>query len=167
MGAHHYDIAQWALGMDHSDPVEIIPPEDPMDTEGVRFVYANGVEVIHGGRSGCFFTGTKGTLYLDRSALESNPPELITEPLKADEVHLFHSPGHHRNWIDCIRSRQQPLCNVEIGCRSVALVQLGNLAYRHHRKLKWDPQHWQFVNDKEANTWLDRDRREAWPLPKA
>lgn len=167
MGAHHYDIAQWALDMDHSGPVEIVPPEDPKAETGVKFIYANGVEITHGGPSGCFFTGTKGTLHLDRGVLKSDPEELIKEPLADNEVHLFKSPGHHRNWIDCIRSREKPICDVEIGARSVALVQLGNLAYWNHRTLKWDPERWQFVNDREANRWLDHERRKEWPLPKA
>ena len=167
MGAHHYDIAQWALDMDRSGPVEIIPPDDPKAQQGMRFLYANGVEIIHGGPSGCTFTGTKGTLTIDRGVLKSDPPELIQEPLGAGEIHLFHSPGHHRNWLDCIRSREQPICDVETGCRSVALVQLGNLAYWNHRKLKWDPRKWQFADDREANRRLDRDRREPWQLPRA
>lgn len=167
MGAHHYDIAQWALDMDHSGPVEIIPPDDPKAEQGVKFIYANGVELTHGGPSGCVFTGTKGTLHIDRGVLTSDPPDLVKEPLSASEVHLFQSPGHHRNWVDCIRSRKPPICDVETGCRSVALVQLGNLAYWNHRRLKWDPQRWQFVDDKEANGWLDRERRDPWQLPKA
>ena len=167
MGAHHYDIAQWALDMDHSGPVEIIPPSDPDANQGVKFLYANGIEMTHGGPSGCVFTGTKGTLHIDRGVLTSDPPDLIKEPLGQNEVHLFQSPGHHRNWLDCIRSRQKPLCDVEIGARSVAIIQLGNLAYWHHRKLKWDPKRWEFVGDKEANGWLDRERRDPWQLPKA
>jgi predicted dehydrogenase len=167
MGAHHYDIAQWALDMDHSGPIEIIPPEDPKAQQGVRFVYASGVEVTHGGPSGCTFTGTKGTLTIDRGVLKSEPPELIAEPLRAEEVHLFQSPGHHRNWLDCIRSRQKPICDVETGCRSVALVQLGNLAYWNHRPLRWNPQKWQFIGEREAGKLLDRERRDPWRLPSA
>jgi predicted dehydrogenase len=166
MGAHHYDIAQWALDMDHSGPVEIIPPADPKSGIGVRFVYANGVELTHGGPSGCLFTGTKGTLHIDRGVLVSDPVDLIKEPLRPDEVHLFQSPGHHRNWSECIRSRQRPLCDVEIGARSVALVQLGNLAYWHGKTLKWDSVQWKLTGDKEANGWMDRERSAAWPLPR-
>ena len=69
MGAHHFDIAQWALGMDESGPREVIPPEDPKANTGVKFVYANGVEMFHGGPSGCTFEGTAGKLYIDRGKL--------------------------------------------------------------------------------------------------
>ena len=167
MGAHHYDIAQWALGMDRSGPVKIIPPANPESGMGVKFIYKNGVEMTHGGPSGCFFTGTKGTLHIDRGVLVSDPVDLIAEPIKDSEVHLFRSPGHHRNWIDCIRSRKDPICDVETGCRSVAIVQLGNLAYWHGKELHWDPIKWHFVGDKEANSWMDRERSPEFPLPHA
>lgn len=166
MGAHHYDIVQWALDMDESGPVEIIPPDDPKAGQGVRFLYPNGIEMTHGGPSGCTFVGTRGTLRIDRGVLETDPPELLKEPAGAQDVKLFQSPGHHRNWIDCIRSRQRPVADVEAGARTVAITQLGNLAYWHHRRLKWDPKRWQFVGDKAANKWLDYERREPWQLPK-
>lgn len=164
MGAHHYDIAQWALGMDESGPVEIIPPDDPSTGTGVRYLYENGVEMIHGGPSGCTFTGTEGTLRIDRGHLSADPADAINEPLADDEVHLYESVDHHRNWIDCIRERKRPVADVEIGARSVAVVHLGNLAYWHGRKLKWDPKNWRF-DDVEANQWLDRERRDPWQLP--
>ncbi len=75
------------------------------------------------------------------------------------------SRGHHRNWLDCIRSRNRPLADVEIGARSVAITILGNLAYWNGRHLRWDPAKWEFVDDPEANRWLDRERRDLWQLP--
>jgi predicted dehydrogenase len=93
MGAHHYDIAQWALGMDESGPVEVIPPADPSDRRGVKYIYANGVEMSHGGPDGCFFTGTKGTLHITRGRLKGDPEAIVKEPLGKDEVHLPESPG--------------------------------------------------------------------------
>jgi len=165
MGAHHYDIAQWALGMDQSGPVEIIPPQDPKATSGVKYVYANGVEMFHGGPGGCTFEGTSGKLYIERGKLTSEPESIVKEPLGPNDVHLEKSPGHHRNWVDCIRSRKRPLADVEIGARTAAICHLGNLAYWYHRKLKWDPENWRFVGDDEANTWLDRPRRDPWQLP--
>ena len=167
MGAHHYDIAQWALDMDRSGPVEIIPPEDPKATRGVRYVYANGVEMIHGGPGGCVFEGTEGKLHINRGHLSSEPESIIEEPLADDEVHLYKSPGHHRDWLNAIRSRERPVADVEIGARSVTVCHLGNLAYWNHRKLKWDPEAWRFVDDDEADGWLDRPRRNPWQLPTA
>ncbi len=165
MGAHHYDIAQWALGMDDSGPVDIIPPDDPKATSGVKYIYASGIEMTHGGPGGCVFVGTNGKLRIDRGHLSSQPKSIVDEPLRDDEVHLYESPGHHRDWINCIRSRKRPVADVEIGARSVTVVHLGNLAYWHGRRLRWDPKNWQFIGDEAANKWLDRERRDPWQLP--
>jgi predicted dehydrogenase len=172
-GAHHFDIAQWGLGMDDSGPVEIIPPEDPKKQIGLRYVYANGIEVIHGDEyekgkkvNGVAFIGSEGKIFVNRGYLASDPGEIIKVPLGEKDVHLFKSPGHQRDWLDCLRSRKRPLCDVEIGARSVTVCHLGNLAYWNHKKLRWDPSRWQFVNDTEADKWLDRERREPWQLPK-
>jgi hypothetical protein len=133
---------------------------------GAKLVYANGVEMFHGGKSGCTFEGTDGTLYIDRGALSSTPESIVKEPLGEKEVHLFKSPGHHRDWIDCIRSRKRPVADVEIGARSATVCHLLNLAYWNRRKLRWDPAKWRFVDDAEADQWLDRPRRDPWQLPK-
>jgi predicted dehydrogenase len=166
MGAHFYDIVQWALGMDLSGPVEIIPPSDHNAQQGVKFIYSNGVEMTHGGPGGCVFTGTRGTLHIDRGILTSDPTEAARGKLGAREVHLFESPGHHRNWIDCIRSRQKPVADVEVGARSVAITQLGNLAYWKDQRLRWDPKTWKLVGSNQMSDWLDRERRDPWRLPK-
>ena len=163
MGAHHYDIAQWALGMDDSGPVEIIPPEDPEARTGVRYRYENGVMMTHGGPGGCTFVGTEGTLRIDRGHLSSTPESVVQEPLGENDVKLYKSPGHHRDWVNCIRTRNRPVADVEIGARTVTIIHLGNLAYWHHRKLRWDPKKWEFTGDADAR---DRDRREPWLLPK-
>ena len=164
MGAHHYDIAQWALGMDESGPVKIIPPEDPSSGRGVRYIYDNGIEMLHGGPGGCTFTGTEGKLRIDRGHLSADPADAIKEPLARDEVHLYRSDDHHRNWIDCVRTRKRPVADVEVGARSVAIAHLGNLAYWHGETLNWDPEKWVFDN-KKANAWLDCKRRGPWQLP--
>jgi predicted dehydrogenase len=165
-GAHHFDIAQWGLGMDNSGPVTIIPPQDPKAVTGLRYLYANGVEVIHqGGNRGVHFIGSAGTITVDRGYISSKPEGIVKEPLGAKDVHLYKSPGHQRDWLACVKSRKRPICDVEIGARSVTVCHLGNLAYWNHRTLHWDPKEWQFVNDAEATKWLDRERREPWQLP--
>jgi predicted dehydrogenase len=165
MGAHHYDIAQWCLGMDDSGPMEIMPAVAPNAHHGVVYRYSTGVVMVHGGPSGCTFTGTEGTLRIDRDHLSSDPPSIVKEPLGGKDVHLATSPGHHRNWIDCIRSRKRPLADVQIGARSVAICILGNLAYWNNRRFRWDPAKWEFVDEPDPNRWLDRERRDPWALP--
>jgi len=173
-GAHHFDIAQWGLGMDQSGPVEIIGPENPSATSGVRFLYANGVEMVHGGRSGVTFIGTDGELFVNRGALESKPEDIIKQPIGENEIHLYKSPsgGHFRDWVNCMLSRQQPNCPIEIGARTVAVCHLGNIMYLHREELggnalKWDPAKWEFVGNDEANRWQDYPypRREGFELP--
>ena len=94
-----------------------------------------------------------------------HPGSRLKEPLDEKSVRLYRSPGHQRDWLNCIRSRKKPICDVEIGARSVTVCHLGNLAYWNHRKLRWDPAAWKFVNDAEADKWLDRERRDPWLLP--
>lgn len=162
-GAHHFDIAQWALGMDQSGPVEIIPPDDPKAARGVRYRYANGVEMIHKDGNGITFLGTEGKIFVTRGKFEA-APESIAAPLDENALRLYKSDDHLRDWIKCIRTRQRPVCDVEIGARSVTVCHLGNLAYWNHRRLQWDPKNWRFIGDREANTWLDRERRRPWTL---
>src|SRR3954468_1195367 len=88
-GAHHFDIAQWGLGMDESGPVEIIPPKDPKAQKGLRYVYANGVEVLHATSGGVLFIGSDGEILVNRGKLQSKPEEIIKEPLGEKDVHLY------------------------------------------------------------------------------
>lgn len=163
-GAHHFDIAQWGLGMDDSGPVEIIPPEDPKATRGVRYLYANGVEMIHGDSGGVLFIGTEGKILVNRGKFEATPAALGEEPLGDNAIRLYKSYSHTKDFLDCMRSRKKPICDVEIGCRSATVCHLGNLAYWNHRRLRWDPVKEQFIGDKQANEWLDRPKRAPWKV---
>jgi predicted dehydrogenase len=176
-GAHHFDIAQWGLGMDKSGPVEIIPPENPKSGSGVKFVYANGVEVIHGGPGGVTFVGTDGEIFVNRGKLTSKPADVIKTPIADDETHLYKAPGgshggHRQDWVNCVLSRKQPNCPIETGARTVAVCHLGNIAYLHGdelagQSLKWDPKAWKFVGNDAANAWRDYPyaRRSGYELP--
>ena len=163
MGAHHFDIAQWALGMDNSGPVKIEPPEEKAKT-GLKYTYANGTVMYHGGPSGCTFEGTKGTLYVDRNKLECDKANILEATIGPDEFHVDPSDNHHRNWIDAIRSRKMPICDVEIGHRSASVCELGQIGYDLGRALQWDPAKERFVNDDEANKLLTRPQRTPWIL---
>ncbi len=167
IGAHHFDIAQWGLGMDHTGPVEINPP-DGKDYKLLTYKYANGVILHHTGghpEAGIEFVGTKGVLRVNRGDyLVTEPAELIEEPLGANDVHLYNISDHHDNWIDCIRTRRKPICDVEVGHRSATVCHLGNMAYWLKRPLKWDPEKEEFVNDDEANRLLQRPMRAPWRL---
>jgi len=166
-GHHHFDIAQWALDADHSGPVEIIPP-DGKDVDRLTYIYANGVKVYHGGGGGggVVFFGTEGRIAVDRGHLQTEPASVMEKPIGPNEVHLYDSTqqGHKGNWVHCIRTREKPICDVEIGCRSVTVCHLGNIAYLLKRPLKWDPAKEEFVGDPEANRHLGRSKREPWAV---
>ena len=162
MGAHHFDIAQWALDMDGSGPVTIDPPAE--GNTGLRFVYANGVEMFHGGPSGSTFEGSEGTNYVDRDKLQSTPGKILEEPLGEKDFRVYPSSDHARNWLDCLRSRKDPICTAEIGASSAAVCHLGQIGYELRRKLQWDPAKRQFTNDDAANQRLDFPLREPWKL---
>ena len=94
-------------------------------------------------------------------------PELLTDPLPKGAVKLYESSSHQGDWLNCIRSRKLPICDVEIGARSVTVCHLGNIAYWTRKTIKWDPKAWQFVDPaSEVAKWFDRDRRDPWQLPK-
>lgn len=157
MGAHHFDIAQWAMGMDASGPVSVEPPAAG-DT-GLKFTYANGVEMFHGGPSGCTFEGTKGTMRVDRNKLESDPAEILATPLAGGGAW---PKDHLRNWLDCIKTREEPICSAETGHRTATVCHLANIGYKLRRKLTWDPAKEEFPGDAEANALTTRKPREGW-----
>ena len=161
MGAHHFDIAQWAMGMDGSGPTLITPPAGEALT-GLKFTYANGVELFHGGKSGCTFEGTDGTLYVDRGVMESSRPEILSAPLSATDQRVYPSNQHMRNWLDCVRERRQAICPVEVGHRTASICHLANIGYQLRRPLHWDPVKEQFRKDPEANRLVSRKPRAPW-----
>lgn len=164
-GAHNFDILQWALDMDESGPIRVLPPADQNADYGCRLIYASGVEVIHGGPAGITFTGNDGVLHVWRDRLAGIPESIISKPLPENAPRLPRHKSHLDNWFDCIRSRQRPICDVEVGARSNACAHLCNLAYWHRENLNWDPKAWEFVGNSEANRWLERDRRAGYDLP--
>ena len=106
--------------------------------------------------------GAGGWIFVTRGKLEASNPALLTEPLSAAAPRLYASDNHMGNFFDCIRSRQQPICDAEIGHRSVSVCHLGVISIRLGRKLHWDPEREQFDKDPEANRWLAREQRKPW-----
>ncbi len=161
MGAHHFDIAQWALGMDESGPVKILPPEK--GNHGLKLVYANGTEMVHGGSIDCEFIGEKGTVRVWRSKIESDAPEILKTPIGEKEWKAYPSSDHKRNWVECIRTRKQPICVAETGHRSATVCHLTNIGYQLRKPLAWDPAKEQF-DDAEANNLVSREPRAKWKV---
>ena len=167
-GAHHFDIIQNALGMNESGPVQFLP----IGFEGTKYqthVYANGVRVERyddpGSKAMIEFQGTKGTVWVSRDDfLESDPPELTTRALRGDEIHLYASDDHHTDFFNCVRTRQRPIADVEIGHRSASVCHLNVIAAQLGRAIKWDPKKEEIVGDPVASRLLDRPRRAGYAL---
>jgi predicted dehydrogenase len=183
-GAHHLDITQWALGMDDSGPIEVTghgqyPEEGLYNTAaGVHFecLYENGVKVTcatggSGGEdadtginSGITFIGTEGKIFVNRGRIRTEPEPLLKQKTRPEEVNLYKSREHHRNFIDCVKTRQAPICEVGIGHRSATVCHLGNIAMLLGRKLRWDPKAERFIGDDDAQRLVSRAMRAPWRL---
>jgi predicted dehydrogenase len=171
MGAHHFDIAQWALETDRSGPIEVVPPTKPGSGRGLRFVYDGGVTMIHDEfegdvRADCVFEGPDGKILVSRSGISSRPASVLAEPLGKDARHVMASSDHHRNWLDAVRAGKpdRAICPAEIGHRSASICHLGNLGYRLGRKLKWGPAAEKFAGDEEAQRHTTREPRPKWKV---
>jgi len=160
-GAHHFDIIQWALDMDESGPVEFLPAE-PAKMLPLRYRYANGVEVRHVGWSGPRFIGTRGEVHVDRGNLTTKPEGLANVKIAPTEVRLRRVRSHRDDFLECIRTRSRPICDVETGCRSVTVCHAVNICKWLGRPLRWDPANEVFVGDEEANRMRTRAKREPW-----
>ena len=185
-GAHGLDQVQWALGMDETGPVEIWTEGDKFDpplytkpesrgrgdkvckTPSVFYRYASGIVLKLGDEGpggGAVFLGEKGKITIDRGKLKSDPVEIAEEPIRDSDVRLYKSDNHMQNWFDCMKSREKPVADVEIGHRSTTICHLANIARWLGRKAAWDPAKEIFPGDDEANAYLDRTRRKPYELP--
>jgi len=186
-GAHHNDIAFWATGAKGPASVEgkvLIQPipggYTAFSEYEVLFTYANGVkhflkttkdDSIYGGvinengqRNGIKFIGTDGWIWVRRGFIEASNDDLITTPLPANAQRLPVSSDHMGNFIECARSRRDPICDVETGHRSATECHLANIALRLGRKLDWDAEREQFTGEgaAEANRMLVREMRKPY-----
>jgi predicted dehydrogenase len=163
-GAHHFDIAQWGLGMDESGPAEIYP-EGGKDFKMLTYRYSNGVTVSRDdtmqSRS-IEFRGTDGEVEVSRDFIRTRPQSLLRRRIGPGGIHLYESQNHYANWLECIGNRQKTICDAEIGCRSATVCHLGIIAHRLRRPLKWDPAAERFINDPEADRLLSRPMRSPW-----
>lgn len=191
-GAHHNDIAQWANGTERSGPITVqgevlaSPIAGGYETPPlyqVEYTYANGVsltcktvahESFYGQptrelkpgdeRNGVRFEGQDGWIFVTRGHIEASNPELLSAELPADAERLYVSNDHMGNFFECVRTREAPICEAEIGHRSVSVCHLGSIALRTGRKLLWNPERERFVDDADADRYLAREMRAPWRL---
>jgi hypothetical protein len=135
------------------------------DVKNITYKYANGVEInARMGGSDIKFEGTQGWIAVSREYINASNPKILTCKIPENGIHLYESTNHARNFLDCIKTRKDPICNAEIGHRSTTVCHLGNIAMLLGRKLKWDPQKECFTNDDEANRMIDRTMRSPWRI---
>jgi hypothetical protein len=91
--------------------------------------------------------------------LETTPADLKDRLLVPGDIHLYESYNHEGNWLECIRTRKQPICPAEIGHRTATICHLNGIAERLGRPIKWDPVKEEIIGDPEARRWMDRTRR--------
>lgn len=187
-GAHHVDCAHWGMDTEYTGPVEIsgradFPKKGLWNVHGLfqtEGLYANGVKMIISNElpNGIKFEGTEGWVFVTRGnyrasasdpvqsnsttkALTASNDKIITSVIGENEINLYRSQEQHGNWLDCIRTRQQPISPVEIGHRSCSTCLVHHVVMKLKRKVYWDPVNERFINDDEANSMLNRPHR--WP----
>ncbi len=171
-GSHMNDIAQWGNGSEQSGPVEIeakaeFPDRGLFDVHTFYHsdgLYANGVKLIQetGDPAGVRFEGKDGWIFVQRGKIEASDREILKQEIGENETKLYVSTNHMKNFLECMRSRKDPVAPVEVGHRSNSVCVLTHIAMKLGRKLRWDPQAERFVNDDEANRLLDYPHRKPW-----
>lgn len=176
-GAHHLDIAHWALGKDDSGPLSVEAQEVTFHPQGwhevtescrIHYDYGDGLTLVVGQqqddiRMGTRFIGDKGELYVNRGKFEPSK-ELAEVELKNSDERLYESKDHHKNFLECMVSRKLPICDVEIGHRTATACHLGNIACRLGRKVEWDPTAEKVTNDAEAAEMTRRPNRAPYTV---
>ncbi|MEW6072025.1 MAG: Gfo/Idh/MocA family oxidoreductase [Planctomycetota bacterium] len=178
-GSHHLDIAQWGHGTEYEGPVEVrgsaqFPSRGLWNVHGtfrVEYAFADGVQMIvtdeQANPLGVTFQGSAGRVFVTRGAIDAEPKSLLDSAIGPDEIHLYESADHKENLLDCIRTRAQPVAPVEIAHRSNSLCLMGLAAMHLDRPLRWDARRERFLDDAEADAWIDPPLRAPWTLEKA
>jgi predicted dehydrogenase len=166
-GAHHFDIVQWALDRDNTGPVEFIPKGHD-GAPHHHFRYADGITVWRDTPGGGMvrFVGTKGTVMASRKGIETSPVELVRHKFGPNDIQVYESKDHRKNFLESIGTRKPTICPATVGHRSGTICQLAGIAERLGRPIKWDPAAEQITGDKEAAAMQDRPRREGYEMPK-
>ena len=188
-GAHHVDIACWALGASETGPSKITPLEFSLPVEyadgqplvadrynaatqfKIQVDMPNDVEMIitSEGDNGILFEGTKGRFFVNRGKIVGKPVEdLASNPLPEDAIEKVYggpvSENHTANFIDAMKSRKQPISDVWTHNRMLEICHLSNIAMRLNRPLDWDPDKREIIGDKQANSFLKRESRKGFEI---
>ncbi len=185
-GQHHFDSAAWGMDTEYTGPVSVeavaqFPKSGLWNVHGdfmVKAEYENGITMYASGGfpNGIRYEGSEGWIFVSRGdyvasasdpvskaantkALDASDPGILTSEIKAGEIHLYQSENQHGNWLDCIRSRKEPVSPVEIGHRSCTVCLVSHIAMKIPGRLEWDPKNERFRNNDLANSMLSRPQR--------
>jgi len=179
LGAHFNDLAQWAHDSQYTGPTEYEGwaefPRDGLFNTPVRFevvaTYPDGVKMIYHdetepgrGPRGNKFVGTEGWVSIDDTGKITASSKAIMRKVNFMQKGYAYMTGHHRNFLDCVKTRSLPISNAEVSHRSVTTCHAGNICLRLGRKLRWEPDNERFLNDDKANRMLARTMRAPWSL---
>lgn len=185
-GQHHFESAAWGMDTEYTGPVSVeavaqFPKSGLWDVHGdfmVKAEYENGITMYTSGGypNGIRYEGTEGWIFVSRGnyvasssdpvtqansakALDASDPKILTSEIREGEIHLYKSDNQHGDWLDCIKSRKEPISPVEIGHRACTICLISHIAMKLPGKLEWDPQKEEFKNNETANSMLSRPQR--------
>jgi predicted dehydrogenase len=189
-GAHHVDIASWALGIDQSGPLTVEgtaehpcefkdgwPVRDDCYNAAVKFdvtVMCPGDVEMHivsdsKDGNGILFEGTEGRFHVSRGNMKGAPAEALKEkpitPERLSELYKGKQPGNHmKNFFECVADRSEPISDVPSHHRAMTTCHLANIAIRLGRKITWDAEKEQIVGDAQANAFVSREQRKGYEI---
>ncbi len=193
-GAHHVDIAHWAIGMEHTGPLmlEVLEVEHPVPFKNgyptvddsfntatrfnVRCVFSNGVELFirHSAKelgfgNGIQIEGENGSIFVNRGQLRGEPVDDLQKDPIPEEVYRLLRKGkplgpHMENFFLCLHDRSEPVSDVYTHHRALTTCHLANIALRLGRNLRWDPETEQIIGDEEAASFLGRKQRKGYEI---
>ena len=133
----------------------------------VKAEYENGITMLVSGGYpyGIRYEGEEGWIFVSHAhetKLDASDPKILSSEIKENEIKLYMSTEHHGNWLDCIKSRKQPISPVEVGHRSCTVCLISHIAMKVPGILKWDPATEQFTNNDIASSMLKRKQRSPY-----
>jgi len=188
-GQHHFDSAAWGMDTEYTGPISVeavaqFPKSGLWDVHGdfmVKAEYENSITMFTSGGfpNGIRYEGTEGWIFVSRGdyvasasdptapgarakALDASDPKILTSEIGPNEIHLYEINNQHGNWLDCIKSRKEPISPVEIGHRACTVCLISHIAMKIPGKLLWDPKKEKFTNSKLANSMLSRSQRKPY-----
>lgn len=172
---HHLDIAHWGLGLDRTGPISVEGTGVLPDPNGVwdapteydcLATYADGLQIRINSKfpGGAKWYGEQGWIYVDRGKLQAEPASILNETIGDNEIHLYKCRNHYRNFIDCVKSRKETITPAEVAHRSASVGHLCNIAIYTGRKIRWNPEKEQILNDSAASDMLSPNYRAPWKL---